>query len=56
MFEFIKNMGYKFQEKLFGNYERCYTEQLYRGHAVFGLCSGYEEDKECVGCPYLYSD
>ena len=38
--KWIKKMCSSAQEKIFGSYERCYTEQEYSGHAAMGLCSG----------------
>lgn len=59
--KWIKKMCSSAQEKIFGSYERCYTEQEYSGHAAMGLCSGLVGgtknteylSESCIDCPHL---
>lgn len=62
--KWIKEVGFKIQEKIYGSYERCYSEQEYSGNAAMGLCGGLTGgtrltdylSESCIECPYLCSD
>ena len=62
--KWIKKMCSSAQEKIFGSYERCYTEQEYSGHAAMGLCSGLVGgtknteylSESCIECPHLWKE
>lgn len=60
-FDKLCEFGHSIQEKIFGSYETCYTEQEHQGNGTMGLCgglvggtyaTGYLSEK-CIGCPHL---